>query len=116
MTLYEKIFVLREKLGLSQSELERNAALSKGTITNWKSRKPNVNSIEKVAQALNCEVGYLLEEQSEKPTYYMDKDAQEMAEFMFTNPEYKVLFDASRKVKKEDIEFVKQMLDRFEEK
>lgn len=35
-----------------------------------------------------------------------------MAEFMFKNPEYKVLFDASRKVKKDDIEFVKQMIDR----
>ena len=35
------------------------------------------------------------------------------AEFLHKNPDYKVLFDASRKVKKEDIEFVKQMLDRF---
>ena len=31
---------------------------------------------------------------------------------MFKHPEYKVLFDASRKVKKEDIEFVKEMIDR----
>ena len=31
----------------------------------------------------------------------------------FENPEYKVLFDASRKVKREDIEFVKQMMDRM---
>ena len=31
---------------------------------------------------------------------------------MHKNPEYKVLFDASSKVKKEDIEFVKKMIDR----
>ena len=45
--------------------------------------------------------------------YYMNEDARELAHFMFENPEYKVLFDASRKVKKEDIAFVKQMIDRM---
>ena len=44
--------------------------------------------------------------------YYMNNDARDMAQFLFENPEYKVLFDASRKVKKEDIDFVKQMIDR----
>lgn len=29
------------------------------------------------------------------------------------NPKYKVLFDASRKVKPDDIEFVKQLIDRM---
>lgn len=45
--------------------------------------------------------------------YYMNDDARELAQFMFENPEYKVLFDASRKVKKEDIEFVRQFMDRM---
>lgn len=44
--------------------------------------------------------------------YYLNDDARDMAQFLFENPEYKVLFDASRKVKKEDIDFVKQMIDR----
>ena len=44
--------------------------------------------------------------------YYIDDEARNLAQFIFENPEYKVLFDASRKVKKEDIEFVKQMIDR----
>lgn len=46
-------------------------------------------------------------------SYYFNEEARELAEFMFKNPEYKVLFDASRKVKKEDIAFVKQMIDRM---
>lgn len=48
--------------------------------------------------------------------YYLDDDARDMAQFMYENPEYKVLFDASRKVKKEDIDFVKQMIDRMSNK
>ena len=49
----------------------------------------------------------------EDSIYYLDDDAREMAQFMYENPDYKVLFDASRKVKKEDIEFVKEMIDRL---
>jgi hypothetical protein len=52
-------------------------------------------------------------EPEQEQHYYLDDDAREMAEFMFNNPDYKVLFDASRKVKKEDIEFVRQMIERM---
>ena len=45
--------------------------------------------------------------------YYLDDDARDMAQFLYENPDYKVLFDASRKVKKEDIQFVKEMIDRM---
>lgn len=62
MTLYEKVTFLREKLGISQSEFERRAGLSKGTVTNWKVRKPNMTSLEKAASALGCDVRYLLSE------------------------------------------------------
>ena len=46
-------------------------------------------------------------------SYYLNDEAKEMAEFLFKNPEYKVLFDASRKVRPEDIGFVKEMMDRM---
>ena len=46
-------------------------------------------------------------------SYYLNDEARDMAEFLFKNPEYKVLFDASRKVKPEDIDFVKRMMDRM---
>lgn len=45
--------------------------------------------------------------------YYLHKDANDAAQFLFENPEYKVLFDASRKVKKEDIDFVAEMIERM---
>lgn len=115
MTIYEKVTAIREKIGISQSELERKANLSKGTITNWKNRKPNMSSIEKVAVALGYDVAYFIsdDEQNDAESYYINDDARDMAQFMFENPEYKVLFDASRKVKKEDIQFVKEMIDRL---
>lgn len=47
--------------------------------------------------------------------YYSEKEVQEMAEFLFTNPEYKLLFDASRNVKIEDIRKVAAMIKAFTE-
>ena len=49
----------------------------------------------------------------EEIPYYLNDDASEMAQFMFENPEYKVLFDASRKVSKDDIDVVKAIMDKF---
>ena len=52
------------------------------------------------------------DELDEDAVYYLDDEAREMAEFMHKNPRYKVLFDAVRNVSAEDIDFVRQMIDR----
>lgn len=40
---------------------------------------------------------------AEDEEYYIDGEAKDMAQFLFAHPEYRVLFDASRKVKPEDL-------------
>ena len=62
---------------------------------------------------LHVNVGDLIEDNRNDETYYLNPQARDMAQFLFENPEYKVLFDASRKVKPEDIQFVKEMIDRM---
>ena len=52
-------------------------------------------------------------EAEQQPSYYLDKDSSDAAQFLFSNPEYKVLFDASRKVKPEDINLVAEMIKRM---
>ena len=47
--------------------------------------------------------------------YYLNDDDRDLAEFLFHHPEYKVLFDASRSVKRDDIELVHQLIERFSE-
>ena len=119
--LGDNIRYLRKQHNYSQEEIaEMLGYKSYTTIQKWETgvAEPSISVLHKLAEIFNVEIGKLAEknvkeQDDHSPSYYLDKDAQEMAEFMHENPEYKVLFDASRHVSKEDIELVKQMLDRF---
>lgn len=110
---------LRKCFGLTQDELANKLDVSRSTIGMYEngSREPDYETLEAIADFFNVDTDYLLGRTTKTTIlpehYYLDEDAREAAEFLHKNPDYKVLFDASRKVKKEDIEFVKQMLDRF---
>ena len=102
----------------TQSDLVNDLGFDKSTVSNWCAglRVPKVDVIIDIANYLHVNVGDLIEDNRNEDTYYLDDDARDMAQFLYENPEYKVLFDASRKVKKEDIDFVKQMIDRMSNK
>lgn len=106
------------KYDITQAVLAKKIGVSPATISNWCNgiKLPRMDKVDALANYFGIRRSDLMvekNEQPEEPTYYLDEDAREAAEFLHKNPDYKILFDASRKVKKEDIEFVKQMLDRF---
>lgn len=119
---FQNIFKeLRISNGMTQSEAAEKLGISRSTIGMYETgaREPDFKTLEKIADFFHVNVDYLLGRISqdtipakEDDQYYLNDDARDMAQFLFENPEYKVLFDASRKVKKEDIDFVKQMIDR----
>ena len=103
----------------SQKEVADAIHVSPQTFNTWCQgiALPRMKKLQLLADYFHISKSDLIEEKNdtEGPSnaYYLNEDARELAQFMFENPEYKVLFDASRKVKKEDIEFVKQMIDRI---
>lgn len=112
---------LRISSGMTQIETAEKLGISRSTIGMYETgaREPDFETLEKIADFFHVNVDYLLGRVGQAATlsengsqYYLNDDARDMAQFLFKNPEYKVLFDASRKVKKEDIDFVKQMIDR----
>lgn len=117
MSIGDNIKIWRERRNLKQSELADELGVSDKTVSSWEINRtePKMGMIEKICSVLNCKKSDIVGGDTDDtiPTYYLDDDARDLAQFMFENPEYKVLFDASRKVKKDDIEFVKQMIDRM---
>lgn len=110
---------LLEMNNRTQLDLAEYMDVSQATVSNWckGTKMPRMPKIDMICKFFSIERSELLNDTEEakvsEETYYMNDDARELAEFMFKNPEYKVLFDASRKVKKEDINFVKEMIDRM---
>lgn len=110
---------LRAKSKLTQQEMADKLNISRSSVGMYESgeREPSFELLEQIADYFNVDMNYLLgkSELSEHipQGYYLNDDAREMAQFMFENPEYKVLFDASRKISKEDIITVKTIMDKF---
>lgn len=131
MTVGEMIKELRIYKGLTQRQLGELCGMADSAIRRYESDRanPKLETLRKIADALDTSIDVLLGDNWEKylphlaeneplrsvpgTSYYLDDETRELVQFMFENPEYRVLFDASRKVKKEDIEFVKQMMDRL---
>lgn len=110
---------LRKLLSLNDkqaADIVRDLGVPFSTVSNWMNgqKMPRMGNIEMLARYLNCEKSDLIEDKADSvpETYYLNDDARDFAQFLFENPEYKVLFDASRKIRKEDIQFVKDFLDR----
>lgn len=116
---------IRERKGYSLEAGADHLGIAPKSLQRYEcgERKIKIGTIKSLCEFYNIDYDSFIKEAKSRFTkndtslddnhYYIDEDARELAQFMFENPEYKVLFDASRKVKKEDIAFVKQMIDRI---
>lgn len=59
MRIYETILQLCEEKGLSISALERKAGIGNGTIRKWRTGYPRIDSLERVAKALEISLAVL---------------------------------------------------------
>lgn len=114
--MYEIFEKLLEQHGVSAYKVAMETGVPQSTISDWKRGRctPKQDKLQKIADYFGVSIDYLMTGK-EIEHYYINDDARDMAQFMFENPEYKVLFDASRKIAKEDIDVVAKLLRRFGE-
>lgn len=63
---YETIYRLAKERGISVKALEEATGLGNGTIGKWKTLKPNLGNLEKVAAYLGVSVVDIIKESEEK--------------------------------------------------
>ncbi len=114
--LYENIRDLRKQNKWTQEELAQKMGYTdRSMIAKIESGKVDLSQskILEFAKVFNVDPGDLMGSDGlSENNYYIDPEAAALADFAHKNPEYKVLFDASRKVKPEDINFVLEMIKR----
>lgn len=104
------------KQGMTQAELAEKMNVSTATASNWCKgiKLPRMDKVDRICTILSISRSDLMEDNAQKreTAYYLDKESSDAAQFLFDNPEYKVLFDASRKVKPQDIQYVADLINR----
>lgn len=99
------------------SKLERECGFSNGYIRSLREGKLPYERLEKVADYLGLSIEYLAtgKVSEEKHGWYLDEETARAAQEVFENPETRLLFDAARDAKPEDIRLAAEMLKRMKE-
>lgn len=103
----------------TQLDLANHLGVSTSAVSAWcrGAKIPRMDKVDAMCKYFGIKRSDLMEDKdSQNNSYYFNDDARDLAEFLYANPEYRVLFDASRKVKKDDIQFVKELIDRMSDK
>jgi len=124
MTIEEQRHIFAQNLarqlsfaGISRIEFAKNINVNYKTVSGWLNEvsMPKVGKIQTIADYLGINKSDLLDSKDDTITtdpeeYYLNKDAAEYAEFLRTSPEHRVIFDAAKNVRKEDLEKVVAMI------
>lgn len=113
--LRDRIKEIAKSKKIPLSKIEADCGFAKGYMSKINESTPSGSKLKQIADYLGVSVDYLMDREEEE-NYYFSDDARDLANFLFENPEYRVLFDASRNVKKEDIQFVKEFIERMTRK
>lgn len=111
---YKKVFAknlsnLLARNKKTQADLVADLRLNKSTISTWVNgtKMPRMNKIEQLANYFGVEKSDLIEDKSDTDEqYYSDPSVSEYAQAIKDNPDLRILFDASKDMSKDDIDFV----------
>lgn len=104
--MYEIYKRIRDSKGYKDADISKNCGIAQSSLSEWKSGKttPKIDKLKSIANFLGVSLNELTgQAEDTEENYYIDAETRDLAEFLHKNPEYQVLFDASRKVKPDDI-------------
>lgn len=104
----------------SQQAFADKVGIGKASVSQYVNgtNSPGKMTTQKIASAFGVNLVWMMGydapmyiEYNDNNPYNFDQAARDVADFLFYNPSYKVLFDSIRKVKPENIDKVRKMID-----
>ena len=101
--------------GKDRKDIAKDLGFSYSTFTDWINGNvyPRIDRIEMLANYFGITKSDLIEEHRIDKEYYLNEDTKQIAQEIFENKELKMLFDATRDIKKEDLKLVYEMVKRM---
>lgn len=109
-----RLRLLREQRGISPGRMADILNISRQGYLKYENGKTqHPRKLDEIAAFFNVTPDYLLGYDEEKSGYYQDPQVAEMANRLKDDPDMKILFDASSKLSKDDLQFVIDMVNRM---
>lgn len=105
---------LMDSRGIDRNRLCADLGFKYTTLTDWLKGNtyPRIDKIEMMANYFGIEKSDLIEDKSDiNEPYYIDPEVSEYAQAVKDNPNLRILFDASKDMSKDDIDFVVNMIE-----
>ena len=116
--MYKIFKELCEKHGVTAYRVSKETGISTATLSDWKTGKtvPKADKMKKIADFFGVSTEYLMTgSDPEAPTWYTNPDTAAEAQKVFQDPNLRILFDAAKDSRPEDIRMAAEMLKRFKE-
>lgn len=117
--MYEKFERLLKSKGVTVADVCRATGIRHSSLSDWKTGKsqPKADKLQKIANYFGVSVEYFTTVHTDgQPTaYYLNKETADIAQEVFDNPDLRILFDAARDAKPENLKLAAEMLRRFKE-
>lgn len=116
---YERFETLCKDRNVTPADVSRGTGIATATLTNWKKGRytPKAAKLQQIADFFGVPLTYFTSNVPEngQPEYYIDPETAKLAQKLLTDPDYRVLFDAAKGSRPEDMRMAAEMLRRFKE-
>lgn len=104
----------------SQKEVADTLGISLSTFNSWctGTKIPRMDKIQKLADYFGIKKSDLIDDKTDSQTqgYYINEETRKIAQEIYENPALRILFDASRDAKPEDLLYVSDLIKRLKAK
>lgn len=116
MGIGDKLQELLDKRQRNVNDLSKATGVPASTIYSIIRRnntKADLDVLQAIADELCVTLDYFSDSSSRQSGYYLNEEAAKIAQEIFDNPDLRILFDTTRKVKPEDLKLIKDMVKRM---
>lgn len=103
---------------MTQKELAEKIGVGTTSVYNWCNgvKIPRMDKVDAMCELFGCLRRDLMEESTiSNETYYLNPETAQIAQDLYDNPDLRILFDAGRDAKPEDLQMAANLLTRLKE-
>lgn len=109
-----KMIYYKRLRGFTNETLAEATGLPVGTISRIASgsvKAPTLKTLRAIAKAFNCTIDDL--QSDDIQPYYVNEETAEMAQQLYENKDLRILFDASKNLRPEDLRAIVEIAERL---